>query len=246
MDNPNLASGRAVNCRDLVVSHGQVVALDRVSISVARSERVALIGPSGAGKSSLLNVIGGLVVPDDGHVEVLDNALADLKGAKLRDHRRRIGIISQHLGLAPALRVIHSVNGGRLGSWSTTKALASLVRPGDASDVIDVLDLVGLADRAHARTGDLSGGEQQRVAVARTMLHAPELVLADEPTSSVDPELSEQVMALLCPPNPTWAAVFSVHDPELALRHSDRIIGLSHGQIVFDRAAVAVLSLIHI
>lgn len=237
MGNLNSASGLAVNCGDLVVTHGKVVALDRVSIRVSPGERVALIGPSGAGKSSLLNVIGGLVSPDAGRVEVLDSRLAQLKGSKLRDHRRRVGIISQHLGLAPALRVIHSVNGGRLGSWSTAKALGSLARPGDATDAVEVLDLVGLGDRAQARTGDLSGGEQQRVAVARTLLHSPELVLADEPTSSADPELSEHVMNLLCPTEPTWAVVFSVHDPDLALRHADRIVGLLQGRVVFDRQA---------
>ena len=229
-----------MSCRDLAVQHGQIVALDGVSLGVSPGERVALIGPSGAGKSSFINVVAGLVAHTTGDVVVLGEALATLTGTKLRDHRRRIGIVSQQLALAPALRVVHSVNGGRLGSWSTARALASLVRPRGATEVREVLDLVGLGDRAQARTGDLSGGEQQRVAVARTLLQAPELVLADEPTSSVDPKLSDQVMGLLCPPNPKWAVVVSVHDPELAVRHADRIVGLSNGHVAFDRPATGI------
>jgi len=235
-----MASGPILKCDDLVVRHGEVIALDRVSIRVGSGERVALIGPSGAGKSSLLNVIGGLVGPTSGSVEVFDSSLTELVGAALRDHRRRVGIVSQHLALAPALRVVHSVNGGRLGSWSTARALSSLVRPRDTADVLAALESVGLADRAQARTGDLSGGEQQRVAVARTLLQAPRLVLADEPTSSVDPKLSDQVMGLLCPPDPKWAVVVSVHDPELAFRHADRVVGLSDGRVAFDRPVTEV------
>ena len=219
---------------DLAVRHGDVVALNDVSVSVRPGERVALIGPSGAGKSSLINVAAGIVEPTAGEVAVLGQPLDDLSGSALRKHRQRVGIVSQALGLAPSLRVVHSVNGGRLGSWSTPTAIASLVRPRERNQVAEVLERVGLADRIDARTGDLSGGEQQRVAIARTLLQRPELVLADEPTSSVDPELSNQVMALLCDPDAPWAAVISVHDPDLAVRHVDRIVALNHGKIVFD------------
>ena len=197
-------------------------------------ERVALIGPSGAGKSSLIHTAAGIVEPTSGEVSVLGRSLAELDGSALRKHRQRVGIISQALGLAPALRVVHSVNGGRLGSWSTPAAIASLIRPRDRDQVERVLAEVGLADRIGARTGDLSGGEQQRVAVARTLLQRPDLLLADEPTSSVDPELSNQVMALLCDRDAPWTAVISVHDPDLAIRHVDRIIALNHGKVVFD------------
>ena len=127
------------------------------------------------------------------------------------------------------------MNGGRLGSWSTPTAIASLVRPRERDRVTEVLTGVGLADRIDARTGDLSGGEQQRVAIARALLQRPQLLLADEPTSSVDPELSNQMMALLCDRDAPWTAVISVHDPDLALRHVDRIIAMNDGSIMFDR-----------
>ena len=219
----------------LTVTHGDVVALNGVSVSVRPGERVALIGPSGAGKSSLINVAAGLVQPTSGEVTVLGETVAELTGSALRRHRERVGLISQALGLAPSLRVIHSVNGGRLGSWSTPAALASLVRPQGRKDVADVLRRVGLADRIDARTGDLSGGEQQRIAVARTLLQRPRILLADEPTSSVDPELANQVMDLICDRDAPWATVVSVHDPELALRHVDRVVALANGAIAFDR-----------
>ena len=143
---------RPLAVSDLTVRHGDVVALNGVSVSVRPGERVALIGPSGAGKSSLINVAAGIVEPTSGEVSVLGERLPDLSGSALRAHRQRVGIISQALGLAPALRVVHSVNGGRLGSWSTPAAIASLVRPRDRDQVQRVLDGVGLADRIDART----------------------------------------------------------------------------------------------
>ena len=232
-------------CNDVTVTHGDIVALDAVSVSVQPGERVALIGQSGAGKSTLLNAAAGLVTPTSGAISVLGSSVGALRGAALRKHRQLVGLISQDLGLAPALRVVHSVNGGQLGSWSTGKALGSLIRANSRAEVEQVLDLVGLADRIEARTGDLSGGEQQRVAVARTLLQNPRIILADEPTSSVDPDLADRVMGLLCgettpSSNNSPTVILSVHDPELALRHVDRIIALQSGRIIFDQPVAEV------
>ena len=221
---------------DLTIRHANIVAVRGVSFAVQPGERVALIGPSGAGKSSLLHSAAGFVEPTSGEVWVLGSRMGDLTKGALRKHRMRVGIIAQDLALTPGLRVVHSVNGGRLGSWSTPRAITSLVRAHGRQDVERVLSAVGLADRADARTGDLSGGEQQRVAIARTLLQSPDLVLADEPTSSVDPKLADHAMGLLCDRAAPWTTVVSVHDPDLALRHVDRIIGLSHGSVVFDRS----------
>ena len=222
---------------DLTVQHGTVVALHEVTLEMRPRERVALIGPSGSGKSSLLHTAAGLVTPTSGAVEVLGQPLSQLTGAGLQRHRQRVGIVSQNLGLAQSLRVIHSVNGGQLGNWSTPRALASLVRPVGRTEVEQVLQSVDLADRIDARTGDLSGGEQQRIAVARTLYQRPELLLADEPTSSLDPELADRIMSLLCADDAPWATLFSAHDPDLAIRHADRVIGLSSGSVAFDSPA---------
>jgi phosphonate transport system ATP-binding protein len=138
--------------------------------------------------------------------------------------------------MALSLRVVHNVNAGLLGSWSTPRALWSLVSARHREEAIVALGAVGLADRLLDRTDSLSGGERQRVAVARLLIQRPELVLADEPTSSVDPRLADQVMELLCPTGAPWTSVVCMHDPELARRHADRLVGLRAGRIVFDAA----------
>jgi len=228
-----------VVCRDVVVCFDDVTALSLPSLTIERGETVALVGQSGAGKSTLLNVLAGLVPPDGGDVSVLGSDLRALRGRAARRHRAQVGLVSQLLGLAPSLPVLHTVNGGRLGEWSVAAALASLVHARGRDDVVAALARVGLADRVDARTGDLSGGEQQRVAVARTLLQAPRLVLADEPTSSVDPDLADRVMAELCGVA-EQTVVVSMHDPELARRHVDRVVGLRDGTVVFDESASVV------
>lgn len=230
------AATPAIRLSELTVSYGPIRSLDGVDLTVEAGERVALVGPSGAGKSSLLNVVAGLVDPTAGTVEVLGVQPDLLRGRALRRHRARVGLVGQQLQLALPLRVVHNVNAGALGRWSTARALWSLARPTGRADVAETLTAVGLEDRIDARTDELSGGERQRVAVARVLRHRPELILADEPTSSVDPALSDQVMALLSPPDGAdrQTVVVSVHDPELARRHTDRTIGLREGRVLFD------------
>lgn len=209
-----------------------------VDLVVGAGERVALVGPSGAGKTTLLAVLSGLVQPLAGSVSVLGVDPSELSGRSLRAHRSRLGIVTQHLDMALPLRVIHNVNAGRLGRWSTASSLWSLLRPAGRAQATEVLDRVGLADRLLSSTDTLSGGERQRVAVARVLRQQPDLVLADEPTSSVDPRLADDVMGLLCGAVDVpsgWTTVVSVHEPDLARHHADRMVGLRSGRIVFDR-----------
>lgn len=224
----------AFACDNLTVSFGEVVALGGVSLRIGIGERVALIGPSGGGKSTLLAVAAGLTSPTSGWAQTLGSDITELNDRERRRLGARIGIVAQDLALAPSLRVVHSVNSGRLGKWSSVSALRSLIKPAGVDEVERVLAKVGLDDRVMARTGDLSGGQQQRVAVARVLHQDPELVLADEPTSSVDPELAETVMSELAPDEHRWTLLVSLHDPALALRHVDRVIGLSSGEVAFD------------
>lgn len=219
--------------------HDQTAALAGVHLHIDPYERVALVGASGAGKTTLLDVLSGRVSATSGSVDVLAHDIERLRGRGLRRHRSRIGLVTQDLDVPLALRVVHNVNAGRLGTWSTAGALLSLVRPSGRSEAVDVLEQVGLGSRLLSRTAELSGGERQRVAVARVLRQQPDLVLADEPTSSVDPRLADDVMGLLCGPPDTapWTTVVSVHDPALARRHATRLVGLERGLVVFDRPA---------
>jgi phosphonate transport system ATP-binding protein len=199
---------------------------------------VAVVGPSGAGKSTLLAVANGTVAPTAGTVEVLGADPAALSGRALRRLRARVGTVHQSLDLVGPLRVVHDVNAGRLGSWPAWRAAWSLVRPQGVDDARAALDRVGLADRLFERTERLSGGQQQRVAVARLLVQRPDLVLADEPASALDPVLAERVLALLGEAAGRGGALLaSLHDPALALRTCDRVVGLAAGRVVLDAAA---------
>lgn len=216
-----------------------VHALAGVDLRVDAGERVALLGPSGAGKTTLVRVIGGRVRPAAGRVTVLDHDMATLGGRSGRPVRRRIGTVHQNLALTGSLRVLHNVNGGRLGSWPTWRALASLVVPSGRAEVEAALASVDADGLSDARTDELSGGQRQRVAIARVLVQDPDVVLADEPAASLDPELGRLAVSLLADrvATPGRALVMSIHDPALALAHCDRIIGLRDGRVLFDRAA---------
>lgn len=205
-------------------------------------ERVAVVGASGAGKSTLLGVLNGSVPPTAGTVRVLGADPAALRGRQLRALRARTGTVHQHLELAGPLRVVHNVNAGRLGTWSAWRAAWSLLRPQGLADVGAALDRVGLADRVHDRTDRLSGGQRQRVALARLIVQRPELVLADEPASALDPALADQALALLgeLARDGGGALVACLHDPALALRHCDRVVGLAEGRVVLDAPAASL------
>ncbi|PRY42094.1 phosphonate transport system ATP-binding protein [Geodermatophilus tzadiensis] len=225
----------------MTVRLGTATVLDGVDLTVGAGERVALAGASGAGKSTLLGVVNGTVPPSAGSVRVLGADPAALRGAALRRLRARVGTVHQHLELAGALRVVHEVNAGRLGSWPALRAAWSLVRPQGVADVVAALAQVGLADRVFDRTDALSGGQRQRVAVARVLVQQPDLVLADEPASALDPVLTERVLGLLAGPAGRGGALLAaLHDPALALRHCDRVVGLAAGRVVLDAPAAAL------
>ncbi|MCW2697638.1 MAG: transporter related protein [Modestobacter sp.] len=203
---------------------------------------MALLGPSGAGKSTLLGLANGAVLPTSGSVRVLDGAPAELRGRPLRRLRSRVGTVHQHLELVGQLRVVHNVNAGRLGSWPASRAAWSLVRPQGLPEVLAALEQVQLADRVFERTDRLSGGQRQRVAVARLLVQRPELVLADEPASALDPSLADRVLELLAglAVDRGGALVASLHDPTLALRHCTRVVGLVGGRVVLDAPTAAL------
>ena len=201
-----------------------------------------MVGPSGAGKSTLLGLVNGSVLPTAGSVQVLDADPAALRGRALRRLRARVGTVHQHLELVGRLRVVHNVNAGRLSTWPAWRAAWSLARPQGLPEVLDALERVELADRVYERTDRLSGGQRQRVAVARVLVQRPELVLADEPASALDPVLADRTLELLAglAADRGGALVASLHDPALALRHCTRVVGLVAGRVVLDAATAAL------
>jgi phosphonate transport system ATP-binding protein len=183
------------------------------------------------------------VSPTAGTVRVLGADPGALSG---RDRRRllaRVGTVHQSLELVGRLRVVHDVNAGRLAHWSAARAAWSLVRPQGLPEALAALARVGLADRVFERTERLSGGQRQRVAIARLLVQQPDLVLADEPASALDPVLADRALALLGEPAHLrgGALVTALHDAGLVRRHCDRVVGLADGRVVLD-APVAALS----
>jgi phosphonate transport system ATP-binding protein len=215
-------------------------ALREVSLIVQAGERVAILGPSGAGKSTLLGLVNGLLDASSGDVQVLGVRPSELSPTSRRRLRARVGTVHQQLDLVGPLRVVHNVNAGRLAEWSLGRAAWSLVRPQGVREVVATLDRVGLADRVFDRTDELSGGQQQRVALARLVLQDPELILADEPVSSLDPSLAVRILELLTGLAGDRTLLASLHNPQLAMRFFDRLVGLRDGRVVFDTAATAL------
>jgi phosphonate transport system ATP-binding protein len=228
-----------LSMRGVRVDYGRHAALDGFDLEVMAGERVALVGPSGAGKTTALRLCTGSVRPTAGAVECLGQDLATATPDQLRDVRRRVGTVYQQLDLVGPLRVVHNVNAGRLGEWSRRRALRSLVRPVQADAAREALARVGIADKLFERTDRLSGGEQQRVALARVLVQAPELILADEPVSSLDPARAEEVMDLLgeVVADRSRTLLVSLHDFGLARRRCDRIVGVKAGRVAFDLPA---------
>lgn len=214
--------------------YGDRVALAPVSLRFERGETVAVVGPSGSGKTTLLNLLGGVLSPSSGSITVLGRRLDSLHSG--RERAERIGMMHQQLDLVPNLSVIQNVLAGNLGRWGLARSLLSLTRPRDRPRADEALRRVGLGGHGTMRTARLSGGEQQRVALARLLVQNPHALLADEPVSSLDPARAEALIALLVQMarEGGHTLVTSLHGVELALHHMERVIGLRDGVVVFD------------
>ena len=222
--------------KNVSLNYGDFPAVRKVNLQIKAGERVALVGPSGAGKSSLINLLNGTLSPSAGEVWVLGQNLAQLKARALRRLQGRIGTIYQQFHLVDNLRVIHNVNAGHLGRWSLPKALFSLHWPLELSTATAALTQVGIPEKIFEPTAQLSGGQQQRVAIARVLVQRPQVILADEPIASLDPERSREILDLLTAlsHHNGKTLLASLHAIHFARSHFERIIGLRHGQILFD------------
>lgn len=218
------------------------VALAGVNLRAGQGERVALIGASGAGKSTLLNLLGTAQRPSCGQVQLLGHDVAALSARSLRSVRTRIGTVYQAAPIPARQRVVTAVLAGRLGQWPWWRSLASLVHPRDLAGAQAALARVQLSDKLFVRSDALSGGQLQRVAIARVLYQQADLVLADEPVSALDPTLAAATIGLLVQEARARAAtlVASLHSVDLALSHFDRVVGLRAGRVAFDLPASQV------
>jgi len=214
---------------------GDARLLDGVSLSIPRGQKVALIGPSGAGKTTMLRLISGITWPTSGSLSVAEQMTGELSGGALRRFRREVGFLHQRDNLIPQLRVAHNVLMGKLGDWSWLQSMWSLLRPRQLELARSALDRVELADRLWALPDELSGGEQQRVALARLLVQNPRVILADEPVSSLDVRLGRTVIKQLFQlAADEHTLVVSLHSLSLLDEGFDRVLAMRAGRIRHD------------
>ena len=212
------------------------LALKGIDIDLPEGQIMALIGPSGAGKSTVIRCINRLVEPTSGSIALNDVDIVKLGSTELRRVRRRIGMIFQEYALVERLSVMENVLTGRLGYVGFWQSWLRRFPQSDIDEAFRLLDRVGLDHMADKRADELSGGQRQRVGICRALIQNPELLLVDEPTASLDPKTSRQIMRLireLCSER-KLSAIINIHDVMLAQMFAERIVGLRLGEIVFD------------
>jgi phosphonate transport system ATP-binding protein len=211
-------------------------AVKGVSFDMENDEFVSVIGPSGGGKSTLLRCINRLVDPTAGSVVFDGIEMTKLNTKMLKLTRRRLGMIFQEFNLIDRLSVLTNVLCGKLGSTSLLRSLFGKFHKSDVDKAKDICERVGLKDHIYKRADELSGGQRQRVGIARALIQEPDFLLVDEPTSSLDMRIQQEVLDLiysLCKEDRVPALV-SIHDVKLAVEYSNRILGLQDGVLVFE------------
>ena len=236
-NSPSIAMPRVA----VEVDHAHVFFPDSVApvvdiehLRIVEGERVAVLGPSGAGKTTLLRMLNAQVRPTTGRVHVLDRNVTS--NTRLpRSARRQVGFVFQSFNLVERATVLENVLCGRLGHLGPASLLGIYPRL-DREAALAALDEVDLSSKANRRADSLSGGEQQRIGIARVIAQAPRLILADEPVSNLDPKLSDEILELIVSATERHGTtlVTTLHVPEQAQRYSERIIGMRRGRLVCD------------
>jgi len=228
--------------RNLSKSYGEVRALSDVNLSVARGELVALIGPSGAGKSTLLRCINRMIDATTGEVVFENVDVQRLARADLRRVRTKIGMIFQHYNLVYRLTVIENVLHGRLGYLRGVSGIIGRYSELDKARAVEIIRRLGLLEQIYKRCDALSGGQMQRVGIARALIQDPQIILCDEPIASLDPSTAKVIMDYLRTISSELgiAVLVSLHQVDVALKYADRILGVNGGRIVFDGIPAAL------
>ncbi|WP_125581929.1 phosphonate ABC transporter ATP-binding protein [Lacticaseibacillus suibinensis] len=213
-----------------------VVGLKDINLTIMPGEFVVVVGLSGAGKSTLMRAVNRLHDISQGDIRIDGESITKAKGKKLRQIRRKIGMIFQNFNLINRATVLRNVLTGRVGYYPTWKMLFGLFSPEDKQRAYQALQTVELADKVYTRADQLSGGQQQRVSIARALTQAPSLILADEPIASLDPETTRRVMDDLKRINQElgMTVLVNLHQVDLAQAYGSRIIGIRAGEKVFD------------
>jgi phosphonate transport system ATP-binding protein len=216
--------------------YGQKRAVDSVSVSFEQGSFIGVIGRSGAGKSTLLRMINRLNDPSEGSIRYGDIEVTGLKGAELREWRRRCAMIFQQFNLVGRLDVLSNVLMGRLASANGWASMLKLWGDSDKAIAFAALEQFDIAELAGQRADQLSGGQQQRVAICRALVQEPDIILADEPIASLDPRNTKIVMDALLRINKHFGitVICNLHSLDLARTYCDRLVGMAQGRVVFD------------
>ena len=216
--------------------HTGDLAINGVDLKVEKGQVMALIGPSGAGKSTLIRCVNRLENPTSGEIWLNGENIVKMRSGKLRRARRNMGMIFQEYALVERLTVMENVLSGRLGYVGFWRSFLRKFPQSDINAAFGLLEKVGLDTMVNKRADELSGGQRQRVGIARALIQKPDIILVDEPTASLDPKTSRQIMRLiteLCEEN-QLTAIINIHDVALAQMYAERIVGLREGIIVYD------------
>ena len=212
------------------------LAINGVDLKVEKGQVMALIGPSGAGKSTLIRCVNRLENPTSGEIWLNGENIVKMRSGKLRRARRNMGMIFQEYALVERLTVMENVLSGRLGYVGFWRSFLRKFPQSDINAAFGLLEKVGLDTMVNKRADELSGGQRQRVGIARALIQKPDILLVDEPTASLDPKTSRQIMRLITELCEEYqlAAIINIHDVALAQMYAERIVGLREGSIVYD------------